>query len=70
MVASSSPAEKAGVQVGDILVSVNGKAATSFSKQCAHVSIQYLFDSYALCVRMLSIRLSGSDLEDLQAFSL
>ena len=35
VVANSSPAEKAGVQVGDILVSVNGQAATSFSKQCA-----------------------------------
>lgn len=33
VVASNSPAEKAGIQIGDILLSVNGKEAASYGKQ-------------------------------------
>ncbi len=33
VVANNSPAEKAGIQVGNILVSVNGMAASSYGKQ-------------------------------------
>lgn len=33
VVASASPAERAGIEIGDILVTVNGKDASSYSKQ-------------------------------------
>ena len=33
LVASNSPAERAGIRIGDILTTVNGKDASTYSKQ-------------------------------------